>query len=189
VQTGQFGKLLLRQVSLGPELANPGPERDEERPARAFGHGPTLGWLQTMSLQTISGATHPRSVPYDSRSAMTNPDEPAPRVTLDDLPSPWEGVSDEAFHFMLSFDGYAYIRGGPDDLQARIVGPASVSIEKTGRLPPSFRFTDLRALLFTLARIEKFDEGYLETPLGLHLYFAAVDELRARLSRTGHRSG
>ena len=98
-----------------------------------------------------------------------------------DLPSPWKRVSYEALQFMLSYDGYRHVAGGPELLTAKIIEPARLSLEVLGHLPREYSLRDLRALLFGLARMERFDDGYLESAAGLHFYHAALDALRAAL--------
>ncbi len=66
-----------------------------------------------------------------------------------------------------------------------LVEPARQWLGETGSLPAHFTIDDCRAVIFFIARGERFVDGYLEAPGNLHLYFACLDSIRRKLIRAG----
>jgi hypothetical protein len=110
---------------------------------------------------------------------------PTDRLCPDDLPDLSEGWGLAAVEFAHTFDGYAYLGGvSPEELGTRLVTPLRDALRRAGRVPHAYTIDDLRAVVFWLARADRFSDWSQGRPGdNFHLYFAVMDRIRYLLVR------
>jgi hypothetical protein len=102
----------------------------------------------------------------------------------DDQPIPSNGWDGRTLIFAESFDGYEYVRGGPQELDANLLTLLREALDRTGRVPHAYLIDDLRAVMLWLTRADRHGDwspgrGGVE----FRLYVAAIDRMRYLLHK------